>query len=572
MLLDAQKNATVSRHNEQVSENRKVLERLIDAVCFLGSQELAFRGNDEREESENKGNYVELLNLIAKYDTKLENHLKTSTIFKGTSNNIQNDLINAISNVISDNIDKEIDKANFVSVMLDETTDITKKSQLSVVFRYVDESGVAKERFYQFWDVSDNRTATAISTKIIDLIKSKNWGEKLVAQTYDGAAVMSGELNGTQAQVKNQFKHAIFVHCNAHVLNLVLSQSVNFLREVNIFFLSLSGLSAFFSPSTKRSYFLDQIIKRRLPTVAPTRWNYSSRLVNVVQTHLSDLVTLFDEMIDDPDTWGADAIQARGFLQFLKSFNTVFLLNTFNDVFIHTDILFNVLQNKIFDINFCCEQIDSVRLEVNNLRTRFQNIFEVSKNAIHPVPKRGESLESFELRYRQLFFEIIDTLSLQMETRFDSLKKFKFLALLSTKKFVDYEKKFPTEAFECLESTYGAFFDFIKLKNELTVFFKCSQPQFKNISVKDIPKTLHILELKDTFSEIFKLSELILTIPTSSSSVERSFSALKRIKSYARNKMLEQSLSELAIISIENSFLKEIKVKTVSMMKFCKFS
>lgn len=148
------------------------------------------------------------------------------------------------------------------------------------------------------------------------MIKSKNWGAKLVAQTYDGAAVMSGELNGTQAQVRNEFQHAIFIHCNAHVLNLVLSQSVNFLREVKIFFLSLSGLSAFFSQSTKRTYFLDQIIKRRLPTVAPTRWNYSSRLVNAVQTHFNDLVILFDEMIDDPDTWGADAIQARGFLNF----------------------------------------------------------------------------------------------------------------------------------------------------------------------------------------------------------------------------------------------------------------
>lgn len=125
------------------------------------------------------------------------------------------------------------------------------------------------------------------------------------------------------------------------------------------------------------------------------------------------------------------------------------------------------------------------------------------------------------------------------------------------------KKKFPTEAFECLKSSYGPFFDFVKLKNELTVFFKFAQSQFKNISVKDIPKLLDNMELKDTFSEIFKLSSLILTIPVSSSSVERSFSALKRIKSYARNKMLKNRLSELAIISIEKSFLKEIKAKNI---------
>lgn len=202
-------------------------------------------------------------------------------------------------------------------------------------------------------DVSDDRTADAISTKLIDLIKLKNWGGKLVAQTYDGAAVMSSALNGTQAKVREQFSNAIFIHCNAHVLNLVLSQSVNFIQETKIFFVTLSGLSAFFNQSTKRTYFFDQVVKRRIPTVATTRWNYSSRLVNIVHTYRSDLIIVFEEMIEDPDTWGADAVQARGFMQFLDSFNTVFMLNAFNEIFSYTDVLFDILQKKtllIFNI------------------------------------------------------------------------------------------------------------------------------------------------------------------------------------------------------------------------------
>ena len=95
--------------------------------------------------------------------------------------------------------------------------------------------GVVRERFFKFMDVSDDCTADAISTKLIDLIKLKNWGEKLVAQTYDGAAVMSSALNGTQAKVREQFPNAIFIYCNAHVLNLVLSQSVNFIQETKNF-------------------------------------------------------------------------------------------------------------------------------------------------------------------------------------------------------------------------------------------------------------------------------------------------------------------------------------------------
>ena len=67
--------------------------------------------------------------------------------------------------------------------------------------------------------------------------------------------------------------------------------------------------------------------------------------------------------------------------------------------------------------------------------------------------------------------------------------------------------------------------------------------------------------LKETFSEIFQLRSLMLTIPASSSSVERSFSALKTIKTYSRNKMLEDRLSDLAIISIDKCLLKELKIK-----------
>lgn len=61
LLLDKQKKVFVSRHR-----NCFVLERLVDSVCFLGSQKLSFRGHDKAESSDNKSKYVELILLIAK--------------------------------------------------------------------------------------------------------------------------------------------------------------------------------------------------------------------------------------------------------------------------------------------------------------------------------------------------------------------------------------------------------------------------------------------------------------------------------------------------------------------------
>ena len=58
-------------------------------------------------------------------------------------------------------------------------------------------------------------------------------------QTYDGASVMSGHINGVQAIVLQEYPFAHFVHCAAHRLNLVLCQSASSISPVKIFFINV---------------------------------------------------------------------------------------------------------------------------------------------------------------------------------------------------------------------------------------------------------------------------------------------------------------------------------------------
>jgi len=58
VLLDNQKSIAITKHNEQVNRNREISKRLIRATCFLGVQEIPFRGHDESENSSNRGNYI----------------------------------------------------------------------------------------------------------------------------------------------------------------------------------------------------------------------------------------------------------------------------------------------------------------------------------------------------------------------------------------------------------------------------------------------------------------------------------------------------------------------------------
>ncbi|KAJ8865612.1 hypothetical protein PR048_033132 [Dryococelus australis] len=82
-------------------------------------------------------------------------------------------------------------ESSFVALILDETTDIAVKSQLSYVLRYVTRDGNAEERFLEFIDVSDDRTANGFYQHGIQILEDFKCADKLVAQTYNGAAVMA---------------------------------------------------------------------------------------------------------------------------------------------------------------------------------------------------------------------------------------------------------------------------------------------------------------------------------------------------------------------------------------------
>jgi hypothetical protein len=70
-----------------------------------------------------------------------------------------------------------------------------------------------------------------------------------------------------------------------------------------------------------------------------------------------------------------------------------------------------------------------------------------------------------------------------------------------------------------------------------------------------------VLVLFCVFPQIFKLCELVLTMPATSAADERSFSALKILKNYLRNSQSQDRLSSLALINIEKSFLKKLQPK-----------
>uniref|UniRef100_A0A3P8SAP0 HAT C-terminal dimerisation domain-containing protein n=1 Tax=Amphiprion percula TaxID=161767 RepID=A0A3P8SAP0_AMPPE len=55
---------------------------------------------------------------------------------------------------------------------------------------------------------------------------------------------------------------------------------------------------------------------------------------------------------------------------------------------------------------------------------------------------------------------------------------------------------------------------------------------------------------QDVFYEMFRLCKIVVVLPVSSASCERSFSSLRLIKTYLRSTMTEKRLSSLAVLKI----------------------
>lgn len=77
---------------------------------------------------------------------------------------------------------------------------------------------------------------------------------------------------------------------------------------------------------------------------------------------------------------------------------------------------------------------------------------------------------------------------------------------------------------------------------------------------KDLPTIQSVFSLldKDMFPSLKAIFQAALTIPVTSCSCERSFSALRRLHTRLRNTMGQERLSNLAIMSIEREMLANV--------------
>ena len=165
-----------------------------EVLLLFSRQEISFCGHDESSESLNKGNFKEILSLVAKHDPVVAEkffHGPRNAFY--TSPKIQNNIINIMANMVRQQICTSVQQAGYYSILADETKDMNKQEQLSIVIRYLDDNTHSiVERFLTFV-IASNLSAEHLSKYILDTLTHYNMDvNMIVSQGYDGASVISG--------------------------------------------------------------------------------------------------------------------------------------------------------------------------------------------------------------------------------------------------------------------------------------------------------------------------------------------------------------------------------------------
>uniref|UniRef100_A0A8C6LXF4 DUF4371 domain-containing protein n=1 Tax=Nothobranchius furzeri TaxID=105023 RepID=A0A8C6LXF4_NOTFU len=488
-----------SANAHEIGERREYLKQIFAVTSMLGAHGLPFRGNDERVESANRGIFLACMGLLVKFDPFLPNHNRPSNATY-TSPVSQNEMIECCAQEVTSVIVSEIKHSKMYSIMADEARD-GRSEQLAVCVRYVSE-GEVKERFLALSELI-SFDAKSIVDKLQHHLQINGLANvKCIAQTYDGAAVMSGTTGGVQAHFRRLHPESIYVHCYAHKLNLVLCHTCRAVSEAVELFDLLEFIYSFFTTSLVNHHkFKDA--QSKLGLAAACRL----QSINAV---LQTFSAIFECLSDTGST------MAIGIKGKLLVFSTIYALLMFQTLLSITEGLRKLLQKEDIDLAEALIGKDAVCDTIRGKRTDAfaTELYERTK----ALCSRTELISS-EVLKTELLFPCVDRMVGELEVRFCSVDAglLKGIQACSPKSenFLDQSNLNELARHYSINLKIE---EVLVARNFLAVKADAGHPPQEML-------TVHNLLTSDMFPSLKEVLQVALTVPVSSCSCKRSFSA-----------------------------------------------
>ncbi|XP_069381427.1 zinc finger MYM-type protein 1-like [Paralichthys olivaceus] len=564
-------NVQLSRELErQQQQARRNLMKIAGGVQYLARQGLAFQG-DEKE----SGNFSQLLKYKAKGDAELTNWLKRQ--FDFTSPKMQNELLQLMANTIIKKIVSDITSMPVVqfALIIDGTQDVSGVEQESICVRFVDADLQPKEEFLGLYEVLST-TGENIAKVACDVMTRLDLPlSQLRGQTYDGAANMAGRWQGVQAILRAQQPLAVYCHCGPHCVNLITQAACLSSPLVRDSMALVHELGGFFNQSGKFKLVFQEIAKSEhgftsLKPLCPTRWTVRTPAIHSVLRQYESVLTALEEMASSSSSeTSAKANGLHG--AFLKG-NTVLGLVMAEDLMGDLECLNTSLQHRKQTVSGMLKAVDHVKTSMQEKRTEehFDVLFSkatamATKLDLQPIQmphirkptKRYTGQASAHIHpdaqsfYRAQFYNTLDTVNTQFIERFDQAGFHKLQQLENV----------------LLQGTIDEVVDQYPELNPqlLQVQLAMFAANYTYETSSDVVSIMHdmVPEVRSLFSQVEALLRLLLIVPASSAEAERSFSALRRLKTWLRSSMTQSRLNHVAICHVHQRKLDELDLEDI---------
>ena len=382
---------------------------------------------------------------------------------------------------------------------------------------------------------------------------------------------------------------AIFTHCYGHSLNLACMDAIKRCSLLRNCLDVVQEITNLIKKSPRRDALLQRLkeeINVQSPGIrvlCPTRWTVRADCLDSILRNYSVLFQLWEESLDivkEAEMRG----RIIGVSTYMKSFDFYFGVVLGEMLLRHSDNLSKSLQTSQMS---AAEGQQVASLTVRTLASlRGDDQFDLFWTKVttsadaagvdepvlprsRKVPRRfevgdgaGYVVPDVKTKYCHVYFEAVDLLVNSIQSRFDQpgYQVYSQLEELLVKSAKGEDVK---EVLTQVCTRYGEDFEQKNLQVQLTILHQ-SVPTACT-SLQDILK--HIVSLssaqRSLMSEVCTLVRLLLVMPATNAQSERSFSGLRRIKTYLRSTMGQERLNSLMLLNAHIDYTDQLDLVAI---------